>query len=273
MRRTSYLAAVVSLTALVACGGNKPAEVTLQPSELIAAAAGKTIAAGSSKMVMTIDMGALKMTAEGAFDYVAGAGRITMDGSALMPGLGSIEMIALDKVIYMKLAGIPGVDPAKPWIKLDLATLGKQAGVDIEALTEMGSNNDPTASLQYLRGASDDITEVGKDTVRGVPATHYKGTIDMAKAAAQVPEQYRDAFEKARSKVGLTAIPMDVWVDAEGRAVKMVMVANSPAKGAAPATAGTITVELFDFGAKVDAAAPPAGQVTDFADLMKGMGG
>jgi hypothetical protein len=47
--------------------------------------------------------------------------------------------------------------------------------------------NDPLWPLDALFGANDDAVEVGPEAVRGVPATRYRLTVDLARADAALP--------------------------------------------------------------------------------------
>lgn len=251
-----------------ACGGSDE-----DPAAALASASTKTIDAKSSKVSLVIDAtpeGAdpTKITADGAFDYGARRGTMTMDAGAMgMPGLsGNIELILLGDLIYMKFPA--GLLPGKPWLKLDLNTLGKQSGIDLAGLQELGSN-DPSSFLRFLEGAGDDAKKVGEEKVRGVDTTRYRATFDLNKAKADAPADLKDDIDKMIEQIGKSTIPADVWVDDDGltRRMKYSIDAVGEQK-----VATTITQELFDFGVKVDATAPPDDQVSDFAQLLQQAG-
>jgi hypothetical protein len=146
---------------------------------------------------------------------------------------------------------------------MDLKALSKQ---DLGALTQ-NTNSHPTQALAFLKGASDDIKEVGKDQVRGAETTHYKATIDVSKAIASQPADKREPLEKLFEGSGMTSFPADVWIDAEGRMRKMQYVIKVKTGAAGPATVDT-TLELFDFGSPVDVEAPPASETADLDELL-----
>ena len=133
------LAAVLLVLLGPACGGSDE-----DPAAALASASSKTIGEKSSKVALVMEATPeggqpTKINAEGAFDYGAKRGTMTMDaGSMGMPGLsGNIELVLLGELIYMKFPA--GLLPGKPWLKLDLKTLGQQEGIDLAGLQELGT--------------------------------------------------------------------------------------------------------------------------------------
>ena len=251
-----------------ACGGSDE-----DPAATLAAASSKTIDAKSSKVALVMEMtppggSPTKIAAEGAFDYGTRQGTMTMDaGSMGMPGLtGNIEMIMLGELIYMKFPA--GLLPGKPWLKLDLNSLGEQSGIDLAGLQELGSN-DPSNFLHFLEGAGEDAKKVGEEKVRGVDTTHYRATFDLEKAKAEAPADLKDDVDQMIEQLGKSTIPADVWVDGEGLTRRMRFVFDAIGE---EKVGMTVTQELFDFGVKVEATAPPEDQVSDFAQLLQQAG-
>lgn len=262
MRRglVSVVAVVAGIALVAGCssGGDDPGQV-------VRAAATKTAAAESSRLALTVDVhsGAQTgtVTAEGAFDYGNRRGRMTMDLSSVAGamGLGTVEAIVDGPVLYMKFpaaiaAQLPG---GKSWVKIDVEAAGKQAGLDMSQLSDL-QQGDPTQALQYLRGASDDVTKVGEEEVRGAHTTHYTATLDLEKAASSLSGAARKAYDDAVAKLGTSTLPADVWVDDAGRARKLTF----------RQSAADVTLELFDFGVDVATAPPPADQVVDLASIL-----
>ena len=165
-------------------------------------------------------------------------------------------------VMYMKVPGATeafGADTE--WVSMDLDRLATAEGVDLSQL-QAGANNDPTQVLQALRGASDDVEEVGAEEVRGVATTHYRGTMDLRKAAEQQGVD-REQLDRLLAQVGSDTMPMDVWIDDDGRARRMRM--SPPTPGS---TETTMTIDLFDYGTDEGIQVPPADQVTDITDTV-----
>jgi hypothetical protein len=215
----------------------------------------------------------LVLTGEGAFDFKKKVGSMTIDMSALgLPGAsGKVPMVLDGEVFYIKLPSVFGLGP-KPWLKVDLSTLGDQAGLDLSGLQQVGGS-DPTSALNYLQGVSEDgITKVGDEKIRGVDTTHYKATIDLEKAKAQVDESLHDDYDKIIEQLGRSTFPADVWVDGDNLVRKM-RVSLRPASEQNDAAPVTITQELYDFGTDVEVEVPPADQVGEFSSLLSGLAG
>jgi hypothetical protein len=237
-------------------GAKKFAPLTLNPNQVVAASAVKTLAARSAKMAMTLQVtGAsatpLTVSAEGAFDFTGRRGTMLMH----LPNIGDIQAVFDKGVVYEKLgAALHGATGGgKPWIKIDLTKmLGTNAGLGVPQ-----GGNDPSQGLALLFGAAG-VTKVGSASIRGVPTTHYHGTMDLTKAAQQLSPQYRNLYESTLKALGSTvkSLPADLWIDDLGRLRRI-----SYAMKLAGATTKT-TVDYFSFGTPVSVQIPPADQVT-----------
>jgi hypothetical protein len=268
MRKGLVLLVLVLAALPLACGGGE-----LSPEAAVAEAATKTEDAGSARVTFTgtltgVPGGSFTISGEG--EFAKQRGRMTFDLSdAGVPG-GSMEMIFDELVIYMKFppelaAELPG---GKSWVKMDLEELGKQQGIDFGELMQF-SQTDPTQSLQYLRGASDDFEKVGDEDVRGVETTHYRGTIDLRKAAEALPESARKSFDRVIELTGVSKLPFDVWIDGEGLARRVEYDQPLPASDGQE-TSMALRMEFFDFGMAVDVEPPPESEVTDIQELIAG---
>jgi hypothetical protein len=276
VRRPAFLLALV--LGLAACSGSGNAdgeavETQARPASAqaaVAAAGEATQGARSARVTFTatLEGGAAEGTFTGEGAFTERRGRMTMDLSGLGGGgafgSGKLEVIFDRLVVYLRfppevVQGLPG---ARAWLKIDLAALGAQQGIDFEQLLQL-NQSDPTEALVYLRAAGSDFREVGTERVRGAETTRYRGTIDLRKVAAQAPAQARKSYERVIELSGKTELPMDVWIDEEGLARRIRFEQRLP-NGAAL----KMTQELYDFGADVDVELPPADQVTDLTELI-----
>ncbi|MEO8290960.1 MAG: hypothetical protein ABI649_08215 [Gaiellaceae bacterium] len=279
----ALVALVLALTA-AACGGSgagssdsssasstTPAGETSSSESaqsLVAAAGAKTSEAESARISFTATFtGATSGSMDGEGVFAQRRGHLTMDMSALIgtaSGPGQAEIIFDKLVYYMKLpasAGAP-LPPGKEWFKIDLAKLGETQGLDLEQLTQL-NQSDPSQALDFLRGASSDFREVGTEQVRGEDTTHYAGTIDLDKVAADAPpdvaEQYRKVAELSPSK----KVPMEVWVGDDGLVRRIRFKQTLPG-----GSTMMMDEELYDYGTSADVSAPPEDTVVDLTALM-----
>jgi hypothetical protein len=281
MRKIVLLLA--ALLVLPACGGGD--SVVADP---VADAATKTTEAGSSRIEFTMAMEAegrsFTMRGDGVFDYTSPRGRMTLDLGDLAElaggklGSGRVEFVLDGPAYYMKFPQVTEAFFGKQWLKIDLEELGELTGADLGAVQQ--ANQNPAQLMQFLRGASDDIEELGKEEVRGVETTHYRATVDLDEAAEQgaevgelsdeMREQLQAEIERMKAQTGLETLPVDVWVDEEDLLRRMEMDVNFAVEG--EQVGMDTTMDFFDFGVDVRVARPPADQTIDITELA-GQGG
>ena len=286
MRRLSMVFLLLIVPLAAACGSD-----TLSVDR-VAQAAETTSKADTMHMSMTMritapGLGPVKMSADGGFDNVARRGSMTMDMSDFArqipdraladPKLWRGEEVfdfSKSPVIYMRFPfmtrALPG---SKPWIRVDLDRLGGRMGLDLGALTQGGQN--PAQQLDYLRSVSDDLKELGTETVRGVETTHYRGTVDLQEYEKLVPEDQRKSVRKTieqleKSMGGATSYPVDVWVDSSDRVRRMAFDLKSETSQGTATT--SMQMDLFDFGAPVKVELPAENQTIDFDELSQAAG-
>lgn len=273
--RRRHLVTVLLALVLGACGGATTGE---GPVAVLAAAPDAAEEAGSARFTMDMTLsgapqGDVSLGGEGAIDFDTQRMRVNMDMGAMLPGGasggdGTVEMLMDGTSMYVA-AGMFGsmLPQGVRWVRIDLQQLAERSGMDLGGLTAGGQTN-PTAYLETLRGVSDDIEEVGTEEIRGVSTTHYRATVDMRKALEQVSEESRDQLEAMLGETGSpTSIPVDVWIDGEGRPARFQMDTELEVPEAGTVTQ-SLTMEYFDWGAEVDLELPPGEQTVDLQELM-----
>lgn len=108
--------------------------------------------------------------------------------------------------------------------------------------------------------------------MRGQPATHYRATIDMAKLAATAPPDQQALLQGQLDdlkQIGLDNLPIDVWVDSEGRVVRMSSTVVVPDTGTGGGTI-SLDIELYDFGVPVKVKTPAPKHVMGIEALLGG---
>ena len=243
-------------------------------AEVLAAAAAATTDTGSASLEMSLSMalpGAAErvdITMEGTFDLAQQRGRLTFDYAGLLealgPGAERVKAFLPDVMIldgdvgYLRMPDLSQVIPdAKPWVKIDVNDLGKSQGLDVTGVDQLGQA-DPTQLLTLLEALDGSIEDLGSDPVRGQAATHYRATINLSKLASTVPTEQRELLEAQLAQlreIGLDSMPIDVWIDEEGRVTRMTSTLVVPDSGEGPATV-SLDITLFDFGTTVDIKTP-----------------
>jgi hypothetical protein len=232
----------------------------------VAAAASRTVSAGPARLLAAWCPGSPRPEAadrrcEGVADLAARRARVSQslfftdrataalmeiddDYQALRETIEHSDMLYDGANAYIRVAG--------SWTGFALADPGGPRGP-----------NDPLWPLDALFGANDDAVETGPEAVRGVPATRYSLTVDLARADAALPAGVSVPTGPYRS---LGRLPTEVWLDAAGLA-RRISVSTDPA--AAPEAQVWSIVELWDFGAEADITPPAPGELLSPAEAYR----
>jgi hypothetical protein len=277
--------AALSLTTLAACGGGSgsapksaaPASSTTSttaaptPLDLVLASSEKVADISTMAFTMTFGTPDGSFGADGLMDMNGPRMSMTMDMSSLIPPAErkagtKVKMVLTDQAMYMQYPGIAAETGGKHWLRLDLASLGEDN--PLAPMIEQMQDADPSQNVAFLVGAQD-VTTVGVEDVRGTSTTHYKFTIDMQKASAAAPENFRKFISEALAEIGSNPlIPGDVWLDADGLPRRMSYeMTMSPEPGEAPVKV-TVSMDMFDFGQPVSITPPADNDVVDTGNIF-----
>lgn len=208
----------------------------------------------------------ITISGHGVFSFAQKTGDMTVD----VPSLGTspattIEVRRIGQDIYLKSPKLSQVAGGKTWVHVDLSQYlqsqgqgQSQSGTPLGGLSQGLSDGDPTQILGLLKQLGAQVTEVGPGQVDGVATTEYQGVVDLSggtTGSTIISPQIAQGF-------GLTSIPVDVWVDGQGRARQV-----STSLGIFGITIKA-QEQLGSFGTPVSVSAPPADQVADGSGLL-----
>lgn len=248
---------VTTATPAVAAGDNNLERVAKSGDEL--AKAGSAKFRGTSKH----DGGgkSSNVAFDGTFDFGQRTGEYSTSVSAFgVPGNGKVRGLFLGGSVLLGLnalrnqPGFESVPAGKEWLLVDPDTVG----------TSEIAQRDPSSSLDALRGANGKVTRAGSEKVRGVNTTHYRVTLDLAKAISNSPEAERDRVETSVIALGTRNIPADVWIDRQGRVRRLRL----RLKGGTVANPGSVQFEFFDLGTPVTVTQPDPNSVVDLGQIV-----
>jgi hypothetical protein len=266
-RLLSLLSVVLSAAVLAGCAAHDT--LSLDP---VASAASKTAKSTSSRFVVSASIdggtaGTLSFHGNGIYDGPRKSGWMNMhftlppSAQAQLGTDPSMEMIFDGHhglVMYMRSALFTMV-PAGTWVKMDVEKLAKKQGYDLGAL--MNANQaDPSQALKMLM-ASSRARVTGTDRIRGIPTTRYAFVIDFDRLVRD-----NKALEQLKTVTGMTSIPAQAWIDAQGRVRRLYVQLSMGASLGTPITM-TMTEDLYDFGVRTDIEPPSDSLVTDLSDL------
>ena len=275
------IAAAAAVTA--GCGGGSTSgALQLDP---VSAAATKTQNAGAARirlgMVVKGQGKVLRLNGIGAIDGTSAEMSFklgSLPGLAGIPSAikaklahGSMKEVALeedgDYVIYLQLPFLSSRLPGgMQWIKLDVTKLGQSAGVDLSNMMS-GSQLQPADLLAMLEAEGAKVKKVGSATVDGVATTHYRVTIDTAKALQ--PKGLKGPLLNAVAKQ-MKTVSENVWIDNDSLVRRVALRFSSRVPGV-PRMA--MTMDIYDYGAHLTIAAPPSNEVFDATQLaQQGLG-
>ncbi|MFI6501867.1 DUF1396 domain-containing protein [Nonomuraea typhae] len=263
-RRFSLAAAAAAAALVVAgvtgCGSTaQPIQVSLAASEVLAQAAQKTEQVSSytvDGVINATDPNGQSGKVQGRMLYQSKptlAVDFTVDaagfGEQQLPG--GAKAVLQGDVLYVKVDALNKVLGAtKPWIKVPLTEAGSPGEVQ-RYLAQVQQFD--LAAVTKMVTASQDVKQVGTESVNGVDTTHYSGTFPVDAAVQLLP-----ADEQQRAKENLAElkdVKFDIWVDGQGLPAKLQL--NGEERG------GKLDATLFfkGFNEALNIQAPPADQV------------
>ena len=251
------------------------------PIETVRLAAKKTNKAKTAKFTMFMEFSGFRPEGEegldgfsvrvdGAADFDKNVSKFTM----YMPYIGQMKVRQIGPDVYQKMpewvrSQLPYEEAWIRWSTEDLA--GSAGNESSEARTS--TPDEVTSELEYLRGVSGSVEEAGRDWVRGVATTHYEAEIDLNRAAEQGSPKLRETFRQAKEELGVETLPVETWLDDDGRVRRFKM--DVPLESADLEDAGidgariTLTEEVYDYGAPVRVQAPPEDDTVDMEEITE----
>jgi hypothetical protein len=201
---------------------------------------------------------AITISAKGAFDWSRSLGHMSMTISAPPSGPERLNEVLAGSDEYVQLpAAARSAVGGKAWIEVSLGSGGSSAETD-----------NPTTMLALLEAGSSGVKKVGSARLDGVDTTVYRAIVDPSQEDQNLPSQLRKSEQQVLSQfAGTTSVPVELWVDGQGRVRQLVEHATlTPKAGSAAASAGPIhmvvTVGLSNYGTPVSVTVPAQSQVS-----------
>ncbi|HEX6229419.1 MAG TPA: hypothetical protein VFZ41_08180 [Solirubrobacterales bacterium] len=151
-----------------------------------------------------------------------------------------MEVVGDGTFIYMRSSMFGSLPDGHEWMGLDLA-LGQELD------TPLPANGDAKAQLELLEAATGDVQKLGKERVRGVPTTRYRGTVDVSEQAELMRNQGAEDLASLTEEEG-TPMQVEAWIDAEGLVRRIRLLRSLPPEGGQGSTTMDMRMVFFDFG-------------------------
>lgn len=176
------------------------------------------------------------------------------------------EIRLLDQAMFIGAEG--------KWIKFDMKSLDPAMAKKLNSAggTANKTGENPGDRAGELLKAKD-LKLVGEETIDGVKTKHLSGTVTLdemrAALASSTSPEAKTRQEKSVADLeaqGVKSLTVDMWIDGSDHP-KQVRTRGDAAKGPVDTT-----IKFLDYNQPVEVAAPPADQVVDLAEMMKGAG-
>jgi hypothetical protein len=217
------------------------------------------------------------MSGEADVDNVQKRIDMTMDLGILG---GEMQLLMDGGVVYMRSPVFQ--DAGTEWVSMDPSKMDPAAAAQFGGFGT--GTTDPSAYIGLFAGVFD-VKVSGEQELRGVPTTHYVGTIDLKKVIEgfadvvgedvdrETKEQLQMVVEQFDSLGIDEKIAFEIWIDEEGlpRRQRISMDFGELVPGDEEASM-QMTVDFSDFGKPVDIELPRPSEVTDMTKALADAG-
>jgi len=223
------VAAAVALLACGGCAGSAPAAWRGSALSVVRRAADRTIAAGSARVAVTLaqNTAGTGVSGTGEVDFAAGLASLEVGRTGAAAARDEQFAVVVDGgVDYVDLSsgrggpGLPGTSPGRPWLAGSPAQVAGAGKAQMAPLDTLLVRPGAATAVAFLRGAVDALAYGGQE-VEGINAFRYSVHIDLGLAAKSSPPDQRPALDAAAAAIGPVQWPADVWVDEQGRVVRL----------------------------------------------------
>jgi hypothetical protein len=284
----AFLALVV--VASVVLAGSRSGSGTADAEVTAAMKRSSALSTGHFRLTLMLkDPAGAELRADGAYDAEADIMHATLDASDLLgasttastgrPVTG--QMVVDHGTIYLSIAGLDG------WFRVP----GSSPTVPVAPSSASGIAGDPSGLLD-LAGGVEGVERVGPQDLDGVATTHYRTSVDLGRAFADLAPDARHRLAGSLGMVGgglprAGLMPVDVWVDDAGmvRRIDSTVDLDSlglgslglgspgldslgvPSAASAVPSSAQFSVEFSDLGSPVAVTVPDPSTVSDFPPL------
>ncbi len=263
MRRTTIAVTAGALLLLTGCANVSSGTIERGDARsAVLSAAAATQQAGTARLSLDVrtlgkDPAGLSLDGRLALDGSKADLTASLPAGALGGTTASVHEIVVDGAAYLQVQGIEML-PAV-WVKADLGKDGAgSADNPLARLATSGGVDDLLAALREVGT----VEKVARQEVGGVQTTKYHATLDASSFLKDLPAV--GGLDLGGIAAAAKA-PVDLWVDDQGRLVRVEATVGSGDSGV------RLALGLADFGAPLDVRAPST--ALDLGGLLDGLGG
>lgn len=237
-----------------------PAKATstgpMTPAGLVAQLKAGAIGVTSAHLSMSTTAGGQSVVAMEA-DEILADGRLTAMSLKEKVGSVHVSILMVDGAVFVKLPGSESKG-GKLWAR---ATTRSTNPALKELASSISSIQEGSSLTQYeaFAGAASRFRTIAVEKVNGVSAAHYSMMVDVTKVQGAA---MNEAMKKSLAQTGITKIPVDLWVDEQGRTVKVAE------RFQVQGQALSVDIRLTRINKPVTIVAPPASQVMADGEML-----
>ena len=172
-----------------------------------------------------------------------------------------MEVVADGTVMYVRSSQFGSLPGGSEWMALDLS-FGEELDSPLPA------NVDAKGELALLEAVTGKVQKLGKEDVRGVPTTHYRGTVGVSENAEQLREGGAEDLASHIEEEG-SPLRVEAWIDADGLVRRMRLVHSQPPEKDKGPTTIDMRMDFFDFGINPEIDVPESSEVFDATALAR----
>lgn len=202
------------------------------------------------------------MTGQMVFDDETGRSRGVIVARPESDNPVKMHIVGDEAVMYMRSSMFGQLPGGREWMALDLGSFAEELDMPLPA------SGDAKGELELLEEATGDVQKLGKEDVRGVSTTRYRGTVGVAERAEQLREEGAEDLASYIEEEG-TPLTIEAWIDADGLVRRMRLVKSEPREEGKGSMTMDMRTDFFDFGIVPEIAVPEPSEVFDATALAQ----
>ncbi|MDJ0954095.1 MAG: hypothetical protein QNJ81_10490 [Acidimicrobiia bacterium] len=180
---------------------------------------------------------------------------------------GEMEVRTVGDTAYLRFGMFAMLGVETEWVSMPASDADDTAA-------SFGANPvNPADIMSSFGPGTNEIQDLGRETIRGVDTTHYQVIVDIEAMMAAADEEELEELEGIGASFPTGTMPVDFWVGDDGNVYRFALSFDGTIDPESPFEQMEMVWEMFDYGAPISVTAPPEEDVTDgaaFAGVFTG---
>jgi hypothetical protein len=166
-----------------------------------------------------------------------------------------------DNMIYLRSEKFGDLPGGSEWMGLDLSL-----GRDLDQALPVEA--DAKGELELLEEATGGVRKLGRENVRGVPTTRYRGTVALSEQVDRARKEGAEEIASYLEKEG-SSTRIEAWIDGDGLVRRMRVVGSKPVEGGEGTETIDMQTDFYEFGPVPEIDLPESSEVFDATPLIE----